>query len=94
MALIFTTHALRRMRLRRILVREVREPARTRTGGGLPRGRALPEPAHPWMGWVSNRPIHLVVADEPVEGHTIVVTVYEPDPEQWEPGFQRRRPVR
>jgi hypothetical protein len=29
-----------------------------------------------------------------VEGHTIVVTVYEPDPEQWEPGFQRRRPVR
>ena len=47
-----------------------------------------------FLGWVSNRPIHLVVADEPVEGHTIVVTVYEPDPEQWEPGFQRRRPVR
>ena len=58
MALIFTTHALRRMRLRGILVREVREALRA-----------------------------------PVEGHTIVVTAYEPDPEHWEPGFRRGRPV-
>jgi hypothetical protein len=93
MALIFTTHALRRMRLRRILVREVREALRAPVlVENYPED--VPYPSRLILGWVSNRPIHLVVADEPVEGHTIVVTVYEPDPEQWEPGFQRRRPVR
>ena len=93
MALIFTTHAHRRMRLRRILVREVREALRAPVlVEDYPED--VPYPSRLILGWVSNRPIHLVVADEPVEGHTIVVTVYEPDPEQWEPGFQRRRPVR
>ena len=93
MALIFTTHALRRMRLRRILVREVREALRAPVlVEDYPED--VPYPSRVILGWVSNRPIHLVVADEPVEGHTIVVTVYELDPEQWEPGFQRRRPVR
>ena len=93
MALIFTTHALRRMRLRRILVREVREALRAPVRvEDYPED--VPYPSRLILGWVSNRPIHLVVADEPVEGHTIVVTVYEPDPEQWEPGFQSRRPVR
>ena len=91
MALIFTTHALRRMRLRRILVREaLRAPVLVEDY--YPED--VPYPSRLILGWVSNWPIHLVVADEPVEGHTIVVTVYEPDPEQWEPGFQRRRPVR
>ena len=93
MALIFTTHAPRRMRLRRILVREVREALRAPVlVEDYPED--VPYPSRLILGWVSNRPIHLVVADEPVEGHTIVVAVYEPDPEQWEPGFQRRRPVR
>jgi Domain of unknown function (DUF4258) len=90
MALIFTTHALRRMRLHRILVREaLRAPVLVED---YPEDGSYP--SRLILGWVSNRPIHLVVTDQPVEGHTIVVTVYEPDPEQWEPGFQRRRPVR
>jgi hypothetical protein len=37
------------------------------------------------------RPIHVVVADNPVQQETIVVTVYEPDPTKWEIGFERRR---
>jgi len=42
-------------------------------------------------GWVGGRPIHVVAADN-VEAHeTIVITVYEPDPRPWEPGFQQRR---
>jgi len=33
----------------------------------------------------------VVVADDTEEGIRIVVTVYQPDLEEWEPGFRRRR---
>jgi len=36
-------------------------------------------------------PIHAVVADNTEEGIRVVVTVYQPDLEEWEPGFRRRR---
>lgn len=52
-----------------------------------------PYPSHLVLGWCRGRPIHVVVADNAETQETIVITVYEPDPRQWEPGFrQRRRP--
>ena len=42
------------------------------------------------LGWPAGRPIHVVAADTP-ENETIVITVYEPDPKLWEPGFERRK---
>ncbi|MDQ3680922.1 MAG: DUF4258 domain-containing protein [Actinomycetota bacterium] len=45
------------------------------------------------LGRTGTRPVHAVVADEEVAGVTIVITVYEPDPERWDASFrQRRRP--
>ena len=31
-------------------------------------------------------PLHVVAADNPEEEDTIVITVYEPEPDQWELG--------
>ena len=41
------------------------------------------------VGWVGSRPIHVVTAA--TDREIIVVTVYEPDPERWEPGFEKRK---
>lgn len=49
-----------------------------------------PYPSRLMLGWHGNRPIHLVTADTE-EGETIVITVYEPDPALWEPGFERKK---
>ena len=43
------------------------------------------------MGWLGHRPLHVVAADNAEANETIVITVYEPDPPRWEPGFRRRR---
>jgi hypothetical protein len=33
-----------------------------------------------------------VAADDPESDITVVITVYRPDPERWEPDFRKRRP--
>jgi uncharacterized protein DUF4258 len=48
-----------------------------------------PYPSRLLLGRVGNRPIHVVTAT--AEHEIIVITVYEPDPAFWEPGFGRRR---
>ena len=52
-----------------------------------------PFPSRLVLGWVGSRPLHVVAADNPEEENTIVITVYEPEPDQWEVGFRRRRPA-
>jgi hypothetical protein len=41
--------------------------------------------------FLGRRPIHVVVADNLDDRENIVITVYEPDPEEWEPDFKRRK---
>jgi hypothetical protein len=43
------------------------------------------------LGWCRSRAIHVVAAENLVDNETVIVTVYEPDPNQWEPGFERRK---
>ncbi|HVC32494.1 MAG TPA: DUF4258 domain-containing protein [Chloroflexota bacterium] len=43
------------------------------------------------LGWRDLRPIHVVVADDSSNHLTIVITAYEPDPSEWEPGYVRRK---
>ena len=50
-----------------------------------------PYPSRLVLGWSGSRPIHIVIADNYVDNEVIVVTVYEPDPDGWEPDFTRRR---
>ncbi len=50
-----------------------------------------PYPSHLLLGWSGPRPIHVVAAENAADSETLIVTVYEPDPSQWEPGFERRK---
>ncbi|MGH7906152.1 MAG: DUF4258 domain-containing protein [Candidatus Binataceae bacterium] len=50
-----------------------------------------PYPSRLLMAWCGARPIHVVTADNAVRNETIIVIVYEPDPERWEPGFEKRK---
>ena len=50
-----------------------------------------PYPSRLVLGWCRGRPLHVVVADNVAAQETIVITVYEPDPDQWEDGFRQRR---
>ncbi len=43
------------------------------------------------LGWIDNRPIHVVIAINTNEQETIVITAYEPNLHEWKPGFQKRR---
>ena len=51
----------------------------------------LPYPSRLLLGWVGARPIHAVVADNSAEHETIVITVYVPSTDLWQPGFRIRR---
>jgi len=88
--LIFRKHALQRMFQRSIRVEDVHAV--------LSGGKSIidypddtPYPSRLMLGWCGERPIHVVAADTP-ESETIIITVYEPDPALWEPGFERKKP--
>jgi hypothetical protein len=51
----------------------------------------FPYPSRLVLGWRGIRPIHIVAADNLSAGETIIVTVYEPDPQQWDSDFKRRK---
>ena len=51
-----------------------------------------PYPRRLILGWRAARPLHVVAAFNREENETIVITVYEPDPDLWETDFRRRRP--
>lgn len=50
----------------------------------------IPYPSRLLLGWSQGQPIHVVVAENDDEETAIVITVYEPDDDVWEPGFRRR----
>ena len=88
--LVFRVHALRRMSKRVISEVEVRDV--------LENGETIeenpqdePYPSRLLLGWVESRPIHVVVAESAAVDETIVVTVYEPEPDRWTDGFRRRK---
>lgn len=52
----------------------------------------IPYPSKLLLSWRGHRPLHVVAADNAESNETIVITVYEPDPHEWEAGFARRKP--
>jgi hypothetical protein len=50
----------------------------------------LPYPSRLVLGFVGQRPLHVVVADDEKEGQTIVITAYEPEPGSWDETFRKR----
>jgi hypothetical protein len=88
--LIFRVHAIRRMFQRRISDQEVRHVVET--GDTIETyAEDSPYPSRLVLGWYGSRPLHVVVADNAMDRETIVITVYEPNRDQWEEGFRRRR---
>jgi hypothetical protein len=88
--LVFRVHAIQRMFQRRLSVDDIHHV--------LASGEVIedypddtPYPSRLVLGWRGARPIHVVVADNAETKETIVITAYEPDPAQWEPGFRRRK---
>ena len=87
---VFSGHALRRMFERAIsrdaVLRVVRQGE---TIANYPADQ--PYPSRLLLGFVSQRAIHVVVAEDPDARTCYVVTAYDPDPALWEPDFRRRK---
>ena len=88
--LIFRVHAIQRMFQRHIEEEDVRIALET--------GEVIedypddtPYPSQLILGWAGARPIHIVVARNDKEHELIVVTVYVPDINLWQPGYRRRK---
>jgi hypothetical protein len=87
---IFRIHAVRRMFQRGIDETEVKDI--------VEQGETIEEypddspfPSRLVLGWSENRPLHIVVADNQKSAERIIVTVYEPNPDQWDNEFKRRK---
>ena len=52
----------------------------------------LPCPSRLMLGWLDNRPIHVVVSEVAAAKRLVIITVYEPDPAKWSNDFRQRRP--
>ncbi len=90
MKLVFRQHAIRRMFERRISVEDVNAAlANGKTIEDYPDDK--PYPSQLLLGYAGARPLHVVAADNATEGERIIITVYEPDPAQWEPTFTLRK---
>lgn len=86
--LVYRVHAVQRMAERGIREEDVaRVVAKGKEIESYPDDQ--PYPSRLMLGWVESRPIHVVAATG--EHEIIVITMYEPDPAFWEPGFEKRR---
>ena len=50
-----------------------------------------PFPSRLTLGWVGQRPVHVVWATEAGTGRIVIITAYEPTVEEWDNTFRRRR---
>ena len=50
-----------------------------------------PFPSRLTLGWVGQRPVHVVWATEAGTGRIVIITAYEPIVEEWDNTFRRRR---
>jgi hypothetical protein len=89
--LVYRVHAIQRMFQRNISAEEVRQVITTgETIETYPGDK--PFPSRLILGWSGTRPLHVVAADNMPTQETIIVTVYQPNLDEWEQGFKRRKP--
>ena len=90
MKLVFRQHAIRRMFERCISVEDMNATlANGKTIENYPED--TPYPSRLLLGHAGARPLHMVAAENASDGEQIIITVYEPDPAQWEPTFTLRK---
>jgi hypothetical protein len=89
--LIFTGHAVQRMFERRIQKEQIRDLLQSgKVIAEYPND--VPFPSSLILGFLRDRPIHIVVAFDDLTKTCHIVTVYEPDPDQWSDDFRTRKP--
>jgi hypothetical protein len=88
--IVFRVHALQRMFERSISEEEVQQVIES---GEIIKEYVddKPFPSRLILGWIGKRPLHVVAADNLLEGKTYVISVYEPDPQLWEADFRRKK---
>ena len=88
--IVFRAHAIKRMFERQISDDDVRHVLET--GEVIEEyPDDIPFPSRLMLGWRGFRPLHIVIADNADTDETIVITAYEPDLDQWEPGYTERK---
>lgn len=88
--IVFRIHAVQRMFERRISIDNVRQVLQS--GETIEDySEEMPDPGGLLSAERGQRPLHVVVAENTKEGGQVVITVYEPDPAQWKPGFRNRK---
>ena len=89
--LVCRVHAVQRMFQRHISEEDVRAVVAT---GEMIRDYPddTPYPSRLILGWQGDRPLHVVAADNHEAEETIIITVYQPDPDQWEQDFRSKKP--
>ena len=86
----FRLHAIKRMFERGISASDARQVVKQGTViEEYPTD--TPYPSLLILGFVRGRALHVMVAVDQKARRAIIVTVYEPDPLKWEPGFRRRK---
>ena len=88
--IVFRIHAVQRMFERRIALDNVRQVLES---GEMIEdySEEMPAPGGLMSGKRDRRPLHVVMAENTPENELVVITVYEPDPAQWKPGFRSRK---
>ena len=86
----YRVHAIRQMFNRRISKSNILEVL---SGGTIIEEYRDDKPYPSFLigGRCDDRPLHIVAAYNNVDREIIVITAYEPDPEKWESGFERRK---
>jgi hypothetical protein len=88
--IVYRLHAIERMFEREISAAEVKDVLLS--GQVIERYPGdTPYPSSLVKGIVDGKPLHVVVARNETDDELIVVTVYRPDPQQWDNEFGRRR---
>lgn len=86
----FSGHALGRMFERSLSAEEVIFTIQTgEMITGYPEDK--PYPSELRLGWVNDRPVHVVVAQNQESNECYVITAYVPSPEIWNDDFKTRR---
>lgn len=86
----FRVHAIQRMFERKISAENVRQVL---LSGEMVEDYSdeMPHPGGLILGKRGRRPIHVVMAENTADNELVVITVYEPSPAQWKPGFRNRK---
>ena len=88
--LLFRVHAVQRMLERRISVKQVRQAVEA---GEIIEDYSsdMPDPSRLILNFQGKRPFHMVTSENLEENIITIITVYNPDPNNWKKDFKSRK---